>query len=141
MQQLVLSLLSYHDLAEAPASKEAIARRLPEYRQPEAVFHAFFLGLLANLRAVYEIRSNHEVGYGRADIVIQPKTDRFPAGFVVEFKSIKRDEDTSMDLELKKALQQIHEKKYATHLQQRGVSIVYCIALVLKGKDIRVLVE
>jgi hypothetical protein len=141
VQQLVLSLLSYHDLAEAPVSKEAQLRRLPEYRQPEAVFHAFFLGLLANLRAVYIIRSNHEVGYGRADIVMQPKTDRFPAGFVVEFKSIKRDEDTSMELELKKAMQQIHEKKYATHLQQAGVSIIYRIALVLKGKDIRILVE
>jgi hypothetical protein len=140
-QQLVLSLLSYHDLAEAPTSKEAMARRLPEYRQPEAVFHAFFLGLLANLRSVYDIRSNHEVGYGRADIVMHPKTDRFPSGFVVEFKSIKKGEDVDMDKELKSAMEQIEEKKYVTQLQEAGVSTVYRIALVLKGKDIRVLVH
>ena len=143
VQQLVLSLLSYHDLAEAPATKEALARKLPEYRQPEAVFHAFFLGLLANLRSVYEIRSNNEAGYGRADIVMHPKTERFPSGFVVEFKSIKRndDVDADMDVELKKAMQQIEEKKYVANLQEAGVSTVYRIALVLKGKDIRVLVE
>jgi hypothetical protein len=140
-QQLVLSLLSYHDLAEAPTSKEALARRLPEYRQPEAVFHAFFLGLLANLSSVYEIRSNNEVGYGRADIVMHPKTDRFPSGFVVEFKSIKKGEDAAMEIELKKAMEQIEEKKYVTNLQEAGVSTVYRIALVLKGKDIRVLVD
>jgi hypothetical protein len=140
-QQLVLSLLSYHDLAEAPPSKESVVRRLPEYRQPEAVFHAFFLGLLANLRSVYEIRSNNEVGYGRADIVMHPKTDRFPSGFVVEFKSIKKDDDTDMELELNKAMEQIQEKKYVNNLQEAGVHTVYRIALVLKGKDIRVLVE
>jgi hypothetical protein len=140
-QQLVLSLLSYHDLAEAPTGKEPMARRLPEYRQPEAVFHAFFLGLLANLRSVYDIRSNHEVGYGRADIVMHPKTDRFPSGFVVEFKSIKKGDDVDMDKELKSAMEQIEEKKYVTSLQEAGVSTVFRIALVLKGKDIRVLVE
>jgi hypothetical protein len=140
-QQLVLSLLSYHDLAEAPTSKEALARRLPEYRQPEAVFHAFFLGLLANLRSVYEIRSNNEVGYGRADIVMHPKTDRFPSGFVVEFKSIKKSEDANMEAELKKAMEQIEAKKYVSSLHEAGVSTVYRIALVLKGKDIRVWVE
>ena len=140
-QQLVLSLLSYHDLAEAPTSKETMTRRLPEYRQPEAVFHAFFLGLLANLSSVYDIRSNHEVGYGRADIVMHPKTDRFPSGFVVEFKSIKKGEDTHMDKELNHAMKQIEDKKYLNNLQEAGVSTVYRIALVLKGKDIRVLVE
>jgi hypothetical protein len=141
VQQLVLSMLSYHDLAEATTPKAPHDRPLAEYRQPEAVFHAFFLGLLANLRSVYEIRSNHEAGYGRADILMHPKTERFPAGFVVEFKSIKRSEDTDMEAELKKAMEQIHDKKYAIQLQEAGVATVYQIALVLKGKDIRVLVQ
>lgn len=147
VQQLVMSLLSYHDLAEAPVSKvtprvmEAPIKPLPEYRQPEAVFHAFFLGLLANLRSVYDIRSNHEAGYGRADIVMHPKTERFPAGFVVEFKSIKRGEQADLNAELKKAMDQIEEKKYAINLEQAGVKKVFKIALVLQGKDIRVVVN
>jgi hypothetical protein len=67
-------------------------------------------GLLANLRSVYEIRSNNEVGYGRADIVMRPKTERFTSGFVVEFKSIKHNDDADMDMELKKAMLQIEKK-------------------------------
>jgi hypothetical protein len=141
VQQLVLSLLSYHDLAEAPAPREPTPRPLPEYRQPEAVFHAFFLGLLANLRSMYDIRSNHEAGYGQADIVMHPKTERFPTGFVVEFKSIKRSDHADKDAELKKAMEQISQKQYAHQLHQAGVGSVYRIALVLKGKDIRVAVE
>jgi hypothetical protein len=38
-------------------------------------------------------------------------------------------------------MQQIEEKKYLANLQEAGVSTVYRIALVLKGKDIRVLIE
>jgi hypothetical protein len=72
---------------------------------------------------------------------MHPKTDRFPSGFVVEFKSIKKDDDTDMELELNKAMEQIQEKKYVNNLQEAGVHTVYRIALVLKGKDIRVLVE
>ena len=72
---------------------------------------------------------------------MRPKTDRFPSGFVIEFKSIKRGEAAGMDVEIKKAMQQIEEKKYVTDLQEAGVSTVYRIALVLKGKDIRVSVE
>jgi hypothetical protein len=53
---------------------------------PEAVFHAFVLGLLANLRSVYDIRSQAESGLGRADIIMITKTSRYPAGYLIEFK-------------------------------------------------------
>jgi len=77
LQNLTLSLVSYHDLA----------------RLPEAVFHAFIFGLLANLRSVYDIRSNKESGYGRADIIMIPKGTRYPVAYVFEFKSIPKEED------------------------------------------------
>jgi len=54
LQELVERLLSYYDVG----------------RCPEAVYHAFILGLLANLRSIYDIRSNPESGYGRSDILM-----------------------------------------------------------------------
>jgi hypothetical protein len=120
LQRLVLQLVSFHDTA----------------RQPEAVFHAFCLGLLANLRMIYDIRSNHEVGYGRADITMEPKTDRFPTGFVIEFKSIAENDD--IEQALNQALEQIKSKAYDTQLEHAGVAPIYRIAIVLQGKKLRV---
>jgi len=120
LQRLVLELVSYYDVA----------------KQPEAVFHAFCLGLLANLRMIYDIQSNHEVGYGRADITMQPKTERFPSGFVIEFKAIKENEEIEKALD--SALQQIKIKAYDTRLENAGVSPLYSMGIVLQGKLFRV---
>jgi hypothetical protein len=120
LQRLVLGLVSHHDTA----------------KQPEAVFHAFCLGLLANLRMIYDIRSNHEVGYGRADITMAPKTERFPSGFVIEFKTLKVGEDMKKALDL--AIAQIKAKAYDTKLAEAGVAPIYRLAVVLQGKNLRV---
>jgi hypothetical protein len=122
MQPLVLELVSSHDAA----------------RQPEAVFHAFALGLLANLRTVYEIRSNAESGYGRADILMRPKTDRYPLGFVIEFKSIDRSADA--DSALSAALAQIEDKEYMARLREAGVPDEHIrrVAVVLQGRRLAV---
>jgi hypothetical protein len=120
LQRLVLELVSYHDTA----------------KHPEAVFHAFCLGLLANLRMVYDIRSNNEVGYGRADITMEPKTDRFPSGFVIEFKAIKENENIEKTLD--EALAQIKAKAYDTKLAEAGVTPIYRMAVVLRGKTLRI---
>ena len=118
LRGLVTPLVSVHDLA----------------RQPEAVFHAFMLGLLANLRRVYEIRSNAEAGYGRADIMLCPKTTEYPFGYVIEFKSIGSDSD--VDATLTQALYQIDDKAYAIQLRESGVeeSKLKRLAIVLQGK-------
>ena len=120
LQRLVLNLVSHHDLA----------------KQPEAVFHAFCLGLLANLRMVYDIRSNHEVAYGRADITMRPKTTRFPVGYVIEFKSIPVGQD--VDVALQEALIQIESKAYDTQLLSQGVQLIHRLAMVLQGKHLRI---
>lgn len=122
LQALVLSLVSHHDTA----------------RQPEAVFHAFVLGLLANLRSIYEIRSNAESGYGRADIMLRPKTDQYPFGYVIEFKSVKESEE--IDTVLSDALEQIERKEYTTQLCDVGIAHEHLrrLAIVLQGKTIHV---
>ena len=120
MQDLVLSLVSMYDIAKIP----------------EAVFHAFVLGLLANLRSVYEILQNPESGYGRADILMIPNTRQYPIGYVIEFKSLalKGDREKAANT----ALIQMREKGYETALQSAGIipERIMRLAIVLQGKKI-----
>jgi len=116
LQELVLGMLSYHDTA----------------KKPEAVFHAFVLGLLTNLRYHYEIHSQMEVGFGRADITMRPTGKIFPHGYVIEFKTIAEDGD--VESALQEALAQIEHMGYATRLlEQLPPERVHKLAIVLIG--------
>ena len=105
---------------------------------PEAVFHAFVLGLLANLRNVYEIRSNVEAGYGRADILMIPKTRTYSIGYIIEFKSVKREEDE--DKASTAGLVQIKDNEYMAALLNAGVpgERIVKLTVTLKGKRVTV---
>lgn len=91
-------------------------------------------GLIANLRNVYEIRSNSEAEYGRADILMIPKTRKYKAAYIIEFRSItdsadaqRKTDDTRM---------QINEKEYEAVLKNAGVSLdtIRRLAIILLGK-------
>ncbi|MFH0968395.1 MAG: AAA family ATPase, partial [Methanobacteriota archaeon] len=122
LQDLTLGLVSMYDLAKLP----------------EAVFHAFVLGLLANLRYVYEIRSNPEAGYGRADILMVPKTRKYQTAYVIEFKSTPQRADDQETADV--ALKQIRRKEYEAALKNAGVTpdITRRLAIILQGKKIEV---
>ena len=122
MQNLVDNLFSYHDTG----------------RDPEAVFHAFTLGLLANLRSIYEIHSNPETGYGRADILLRPRGKEYPLGFVIEFKSLPADGD--LEKAATEALAQIKAKHYAGRLLEAGVpaEMIRKVAVVVSGRRVKV---
>ncbi|MDX8551794.1 PD-(D/E)XK nuclease domain-containing protein [Methanospirillum purgamenti] len=93
LQDLTIGLVSMYDLAKLP----------------EAVFHACVLGLHANLRSVYEIRSNAEAGYGRVDILMIPKTREYPYAYIIEFKTV--DSLSDGEKTISRALDQIHTKE------------------------------
>jgi len=122
LQEMIENLFSCHDTG----------------RYPEAVFHAFVLGLLANLRGIYDIQSNPETGYGRADILLRPRTERFPLGFVIEFKSLPADGD--VDQAIAGALAQIEAKHYADRLLESGVPAeqIRKLAVVVSGRRVKV---
>ncbi len=125
LQELVLGLVSFHD-----ANK----------KMPEVVFHAFVLGLLANLKDAYEIRSNAEAGYGRADISLRPKIELLKTAFVIEFKANKKGKFTTL---LANAMKQIKKNEYHQALKNAGVEDknIVKLAIVLKGKNIKVASE
>ncbi len=114
----LVQFLSYHDNVA---------------KQPEAAFHCFVLGLLAIGRSVYKIDSNPESGTGRADILMTPKKPDLP-GIVVEFKSIKADQD--VESELNAALGQVGSKRYADALEKAGVEQIRRYAVVLREKEV-----
>lgn len=114
--KILLTALSYQD----PAGKE-----------PEKLYHGFILGMMVHLEHEYDVRSNRESGYGRADMLMRPKKPGKP-GVVMELKV--REEDEAIETVLTEAAEQVRDRKYAADLEAAGASPVFEYAMVFDGK-------
>ncbi|WP_297429652.1 AAA family ATPase [Clostridium sp.] len=121
-KEFVINNLSYFDISG---------------KEPERVYHAFVLGMLVSLSNEYEVNSNKESGYGRYDVMMIPK-DISKIGIIIEFKKIDYFLDDTIEKATEEALKQIKEKKYEAELQQKGVKNIINLAIVFKGKEIKV---
>ena len=93
----------------------------PSIRLPENFYHGLVLGLLAENSREYLITSNRESGWGRYDVVMEPKKPEKPAA-ILEFKIFDAiDEESSLEDTAMNALKQIEEKRYDTALLARGI--------------------
>lgn len=93
----------------------------PSHTEPERFYHGFVLGLIVDLQDRYVVTSNRESGFGRYDIMLQPKREADDA-VIIEFKVFnKRKEETLSDT-LQAALAQIEEKQYAGILIDQGIA-------------------
>lgn len=88
---------------------------------PENFYHGFVLGLMVDLEDTYHIRSNRESGFGRYDIMLEPKDMAKYPGIVIEFKVFNARREKSLEDTVEIALKQIREKNYAAELISRGV--------------------
>ena len=112
MNRVALNTFSYFDAGNKPS----------EEREPEKFYHGFVLGLLVDNAKNYNLRSNRESGFGRYDVVLEPK-DKSDIAVIMEFKVYDKEYDDENDLSdtADNALAQIEEKQYAADLVAQGI--------------------
>ena len=105
MNEVALSTFSSFDAGTQPSERS----------QPERFYHGFVLGLLVELRDIYEVKSNRESGFGRYDVMLIPKKDdRKYNAIILEFKVFDSYDESTIEDTVKSALKQIEEKSYDT---------------------------
>ncbi len=93
----------------------------PSVKLPENFYHGLVLGLLAENTRNYMIKSNRESGYGRYDVVMEPRDSQGTA-VIMEFKVFDiLDDETNLEDTAMNALKQIEEKCYDADLLDRGI--------------------
>ena len=93
----------------------------PSSSQPERFYHGFVLGLMAELGSKYVITSNRESGFGRYDVMIDPK-DKEKNAYILEFKVFNKRMESSLEDTVQSALDQIEEKNYEAALIEEGIT-------------------
>ena len=104
----------------------------------ENFYHAFTLGLMVELRDRYIITSNRESGFGRYDIMMEPKNKNSDDAIIIEFKVFKEMHEDTLKDTAAAALKQIEEKQYAAVLMEKGISAekIRKCGFAVKGKDV-----
>ena len=140
-EEVVINAMSYYDFEEKEAQDSNKNFRLCLNNQSHSKeFHDYWKnpyqtllgGFLYGLDNYYIMYPNIESGYGRADIVLNPRNKNW-VGYILELKrGISSDDKKEAD----RALNQIAENKYETILKRDGVKEIIKIGLVFDGKKI-----
>ena len=104
----------------------------------EAFYHGLSFGMLSYLDGEYYVTSNFESGYGRYDIIAEPR-NKNKRGFIIECKIVKDEKD--LEKMSKEAIEQIKNKKYDTKLKERGIKDITLLGLAFCGKRMKVSYE
>lgn len=110
MNRVAASVFSFFDTGKRSSGRQ----------QPERFYHGFVLGLLVELDHRYELRSNRESGFGRYDVMLEPRS-KADCGYIFEFKVMDERKEKDLLMTAREALKQIEDKRYEEELIQRGV--------------------
>ena len=106
-----------------------------DFKQEEANYHLFILGMLIQLKREYKVKSNLETGYGRTDVLVLPY-DKNKLGFVFEFKVSKNIEE--LETKAEEALKQIDEKNYEVIMQDEKINHYFKIGISFYKKELAI---
>lgn len=127
MNRVALTIFSYFDTGKRPSGQE-----------PERFYHGFVLGLMVDLQRNYIVTSNRESGFGRYDVMIEPKDPEKNPAVIIEFKVYDEEEEQTLKETAQAALTQIEEKQYAATLLAKGVpeDKIYKYGFAFEGKNV-----
>ena len=128
MSQMACEIFSYFDTG----------KRVSQKAQPERFYHGVILGLLVDLQVDYIITSNRESGFGRYDVMIEPKDKTKNPAVIIEFKVFNARKEKALEDTVEAALSQIEEKQYEADLIVRGIpkENIFKYGFAFKGKEV-----
>ena len=127
MNEVALKTFSFFDTGKNPSRSE-----------PERFYHGFVLGLIVDLGKDYDITSNRESGFGRYDVMIEPRDVKNGEAFILEFKVRDAEDEQSLADTVSAAHAQIKEKQYASLLSGRGIprERIHSYGFAFEGKKV-----
>lgn len=110
MNRVALNTFSYFDTGLKPSGEE-----------PERFYHGFVLGLIVDLQGRYIISSNRESGFGRYDVLLEPRHPQEDDAIILEFKMHDPEDEVTLQDTVQEAHRQIEARQYGAQLTVRGI--------------------
>lgn len=110
MNRVALNTFSHFDTGLKPSGEE-----------PERFYHGFVLGLIVDLQGRYIISSNRESGFGRYDVLLEPRHPQEDDAIILEFKVHDPEDEATLQDTVQEAHRQIEARQYGAQLTVRGI--------------------
>ena len=112
MNRVTQETFSYFDVGSGKTGLE----------ETERFYHGFVLGLMAEQAENYVLKSNRESGFGRYDVMLEPKNPGKDPAVILEFKVRSTRKENSLEETAQSALAQIRDRKYSEGLKEKGIT-------------------